>query len=92
MLSKQELKNQKLDDPQAVFEKPADIVKDRELSQREKKRALETLEQDAHQLNTASNEGMAPLDESVLENEPELSKVVQAQESIGEQPKNKPSH
>jgi hypothetical protein len=35
-------------------------LKDPELSLAEKKKALENLEQDAHQLMTASNEGMAP--------------------------------
>jgi hypothetical protein len=91
MPSKSELKNQKINDPQVAFEKPADIVKDNTLSHREKKKALETLEQDAHQLNTASNEGMAPLDDRVRENEPRLDKVVKAQEAIGEKPKQKPS-
>ena len=91
MVSKRGLKNQKISDPVAVFEKPADIVADGHLSQSEKKEALETLAQDAHQLNTASNEGMAPLDDRVRENEPQLGKVVAAQQAIGEQHKHKPS-
>ena len=53
-------KAQKIHNPQAEFDKPSDVVKDSELSLTEKKKALENLEQDAHQLMTASNEGMAP--------------------------------
>jgi hypothetical protein len=52
-------KAQKIHNPQAEFDKPSDVVKDSELSPTEKKKALENLEQDAHQLMTASNEGMA---------------------------------
>ena len=53
-------KAQKIHNPQAEFDKPSDVVKDSGLSITEKKKALENLEQDAHQLMTASNEGMAP--------------------------------
>ena len=53
-------KAQKIHNPHTEFDKPGDVVKDSELSQIEKKKALENLEQDAHQLLTASNEGMAP--------------------------------
>jgi hypothetical protein len=49
-------KAQKIHNPRAEFDKPSDVVKDPELSQAEKKKALENLEQDAHQLMTASNE------------------------------------
>ena len=58
-----DLKDQKINNPQAEFEKPSDIVEDSELSHKQKKKALETLQEDAHQLLTASNEGMAPADD-----------------------------
>jgi hypothetical protein len=53
-------KAQKIHNPKAEFDKPSDVVKDPGLSIIEKKKALENLEQDAHQLMTASNEGMVP--------------------------------
>ena len=43
------------------------------MTQTEKKKALENLEQDAHQLMTASNEGMAPENEHVAKQEPKQS-------------------
>jgi len=68
-------KAQKIHNPQAEFDKPSDVVKDSELSLNEKKKALKNLEQDAHQLMTASNEGMAPENDRVVEHEPELDEV-----------------
>ena len=53
-------KTQKILNSQAEFDKPSDVVQDPELSQAEKKKALENLEQDARQLMTASNEGIGP--------------------------------
>jgi hypothetical protein len=61
------------------------------LSLTEKKKALENLEQDAHQLMTASNEGMAPENDHVAEREPKLDEVVKAQQRIGEKPQHKPT-
>ena len=81
-------KAQKIHNPQAEFDKPSDVVKDSELSPTEKK-ALENLEQDAHQLMTASNEGMAPENDHVAEHEPKLDEVVKAQQRIGEKPQHK---
>jgi hypothetical protein len=66
-------------------------LKDLDLSVAEKKRALDTLELDAHQLLTASNEGMAPLKDHVRKNEPKLHEVVKAKGHIGEKPKHKPA-
>ena len=77
--------------PQAEFDKPSDVVKDSGLSLTEKKEALENLEQDAHQLMTASNEGMAPENDHVAEHEPKLDEVVKAQQRIGEKPQHKPT-
>ena len=84
-------KAQKINNPQAEFDKPSDVVKDSELSPTEKKRALENLEQDAHQLMTASNEGMAPENDRLAEHEPKLDEVVKAQQRIGERPRHKPA-
>jgi hypothetical protein len=84
-------KAQKIHNPQAEFDKPSDVVRDSELSRTEKKKALDNLEQDAHQLLTASNEGMAPENDHVAEREPKLDEVVKAQQRIGERPQNKPA-
>ena len=84
-------KAQKIHNPQAEFDKPSDVVNDSELSQTQKKKALENLEQDAHQLMTASNEGMAPENDRVAEHEPKLEEVVKAQQRLGEKPQNKPT-
>ena len=43
---------QKIHNPQAEFDKPSDVVKDPELSQAEKKKALENLEQDVRLTST----------------------------------------
>jgi hypothetical protein len=48
----------KVENPKAQFDKPKEIVQDKALSQHEKKKALNTWEQDERQLLTASNEGM----------------------------------
>jgi hypothetical protein len=84
-------KAKKIHNPQAEFDKPSDVVKDPELSQTEKKKALENLEQDAHQLMTASNEGMAPENDHLVKHDPKLDEVVKAQQRIGERPQHKPA-
>jgi hypothetical protein len=84
-------KDQKIHNPQAEFDKPTDVLKDRELSNTDKKKALENLEQDAHQLMTASNEGMVPENDDGSKHEPKLEEVVKAQQRIGETPQNKPT-
>ena len=66
-------------------------MQDPELSQAEKKKALENLEQDARQLMTASNEGMAPESDHVARHEPKLDEVVKAKQQIGEKPQHKPA-
>ena len=73
-------KAQKIHNPHTEF----DVVKDSELSQTEK--ALENLEQDAHQLMTANDEGMAPENDHVAEYEPKLDEVAKAQQPLGEKP------
>jgi hypothetical protein len=53
-----EEKKGKLEKPANHYKSPDDIVKDKDLSPAEKKQALNTWEQDARQMLTASNEGM----------------------------------
>lgn len=84
-------KAQKIHHPEESFHKPRDVITDPELSHREKKKALETLEQDAHQLATASNEGMAPENEEAVKHEPKLDEIVKAQHQIGVKPVRKRS-
>jgi hypothetical protein len=91
MAQKTKEKDQKIHNPQDEFDKPTDVVKDPELSKTDKNKALENLEQDAHQLMTASNEGMAPENDDVSRQEPKLDEVVKAQRRIGEKPQNKPT-
>jgi hypothetical protein len=75
----------------AELETPGDIADDGKLSHEEKKTALETLELDAHQLLTASNEGMALVDAHAGKDEVQLADVVKAKATIGEKPTHKPS-
>ena len=49
--------NDKVENPEAHFAKPKQVVKDNALSQDDKKNALNTWEQDERQLLTASSEG-----------------------------------
>jgi hypothetical protein len=77
MVDDSHLKNRKLDNPAETFEKPSDVVTDERLSPEDKKKALDTWEQDAHQLLTASNEGMPGSDEGVApEDSHRLGEVV----------------
>jgi hypothetical protein len=86
------LKN-RIENPEAHFNKPKDVVQDDTLSHPEKKKALNTWEQDERQLLTASNEGMPGSDEGERKKEANrLGEVVQAKDRIGEKPKHKPSH
>jgi len=88
----EQLKN-KITNPETNFDKPKDVVQDNALSHQEKKKALNTWEQNERQLMTASNEGMPGSDEGQLKKETNrLDEVVQAKAQIGEKPKHKPSH
>ena len=83
----------KIEKPATQYDTPDDIVKDKELSHKEKKAALDTWEQDARQLLTASNEGMPASDEGVdKDDHHKLGQVERAKEQIGEKPKHKPAH
>ena len=86
-------KNDKIEQPEVHFQSPTDVVKDRDLSDEDKKNALNTWEQDAHQLLTASNEGMPGSEEgSDEEDRNKLGEVIRAKGEIGQPPKHKPSH
>jgi hypothetical protein len=83
----------KIENPEAHFDKPKEVVQDKALSQDEKKKALNTWEQDERQLLTASNEGMPGSDEGLQsDDDNRLGEVVKAEDKIGEKPKHKPSH
>ena len=86
-------KKGKLEKPANHYKSPDDIVKDKDLSLAEKKQALNTWEQDARQMLTASNEGMEGdqegLDRRVSHR---LGEVVRAKDKIGAKPKRKHSH
>lgn len=85
-------KVEKLEKPQSHFDAPKQVVEDKALSHDEKKKALNTWEQDERQLMTASNEGMAAADEGIKKNESNrLDEVVEAKHKIGEKPKHKPA-
>jgi hypothetical protein len=83
----------KIDHPATLYEKPGNIPGDKALSDEEKAKALETWEQDARQLMTASNEGMAASDEDAQpEDDHRLGEVVRAKAKIGKTPKPKTPH
>lgn len=83
----------KVENPEAHFAKPKKVVKDNALSHDEKKNALNTWEQDERQSLTASNEGMSGNDEGLRsDDDNRLGGVVRAKGTIGEKPKDKPSH
>ena len=88
-----QLRKKKIVNPDAHFDKPRDVIHDDALSPQEKRKALNTWEQDERQLLTASNEGMPGSDEGQRKKEANrLDEVVQAKDQIGEKPKHKPSH
>ena len=83
----------KVENPATHFDKPNDVVHDVNLSRDEKKKALNTWEQDARQLLTASNEGMTGEEEGAQpDDHNRLDEVVRAKGKIGEKPKDKPAH
>jgi hypothetical protein len=77
----------------ALLDTPKKVVQDKALSHDEKKKVLNTWEQDERQLLTASNEGMPGSDEGLQSKDANrLGEVVDAKAKIGEKPKHKPSH
>ena len=86
-------KAQKLYNPSTQFSTPTEIVEDPGLSKEEKKTALDTWEQDARQLMTASNEGMPGKEENLQpEDHHRLGEVGRAKSKIGAKLKHKSAH
>ena len=86
-------KMKKIENPAATFSKPLDVVKDGDLSCQQKTKALDTWEQDARQLLTASSEGMPAPEEGHSPKDPnKLRQVVNAKGRLGKNAKSKPSH
>jgi hypothetical protein len=80
-------------EPETHFESPSEVVKDERLTHEDKKTALDTWEQDARQLLTASNEGMPGSEEGLdKEDNHRLGEVIRAKQKIGQLPKHKPAH
>ena len=83
----------KVEDPATHFDKPNDVVHDGNLSLNEKKKALNTWEQDARQLLTASSEGMTGSEEGAQpDDHNRFGEVVRAKDKIGEKPRHRPTH
>jgi hypothetical protein len=83
----------KIENPQSSFDHPNDVVNDRQLSRGEKRDALDTWEQDARQLLTASDEGMPGSEEGLERKDSHrLGEVVRAKDEIGAKPNPKVTH
>jgi hypothetical protein len=83
----------KIEHPASHYDTPDDVVKDKALSHDQKTAALNTWEQDARQLLTASNEGMPASEEGVDKgHHNKLGEVERAKERLGEKPERKPAH
>jgi hypothetical protein len=92
MVDASKLKMDKIEHPATFYTTPNDVVKDNDLSAEEKKKALNSWEQDARQQLTASTEGMAGSKEGMDPSEhPRLGEIQRAKDKIGEKPKHKPS-
>jgi hypothetical protein len=86
-------KADRIKQPANHYKRPKDILEDNELSFEEKKEALDTWEQDARQLVTASSEGMPGSHEGAQRDDHHrLGQVVRAKEKLGVGPTRKPSH
>jgi len=74
--------------PAAVFDKPDDIVKNRELTAREKTKALQEWELDARLTSVAAEEGMTKDDDKMLDKPKKnpLPEIKKAQEDMGIKP------
>jgi hypothetical protein len=75
-------KNRKIENPASHFDKPSEVAKDGQLSYREKREALKTWEQDARQIATANNEGMAANEEGRRGGDPKLADVIRAKKKM----------
>jgi len=86
-------RTEKLEHPTQHYRSPQDIAQDPTLSADEKEKALDTWEQDARQMLTASNEGMPGSAEGQTPTDQHrLGEVLRAKEAIGSKPKRKPAH
>ena len=84
---------EQVSNPQTHYDSPADIAADEKLSPDEKAKALDTWEQDARQLLTASNEGMPGSAEGLQPSDHNrLGEVMRAKAKIGKRPKHRTSH
>lgn len=93
MVDVSKLKTRRIEHPATFYSSPDDIAKDNSLSPEEKKKALNTWEQDARQELTASNEGMAGSKEGIDPSDhSRLGEIERAKDKIDEKPKHKPSH
>jgi hypothetical protein len=93
MVDVSKLKMDKIEDLVAFYATPDEIVKDNDLSIEEKKKALNSWEQNARQQLTASNESMAGSKESIDPSDhSRLGEIERAKNKIGERPKHKLSH
>jgi hypothetical protein len=91
--NKSDTKSHKIEHPAEHFRTPEDISRDASLSFEEKQKALNTWEQDAHQLLTASGEGMPGRKEGLKPTDHHrLGEVVRAKKKIGAAPKHKAAH
>ena len=74
--------------PAAVFNKPDDIVKNRELTANQKKKALQEWELDARLTSVAAEEGMTKDDDKALDKSKKspLPEIKKAQEDMGIKP------
>jgi hypothetical protein len=93
MSTHSQAKKAKIEQPANHYRSPDEITKDADLSEEEKRQALNTWEQDARQMMTASNEGMEGDDEGLDQSDTHrLGEVMRAKAKIGAKPKHKPSH
>ena len=76
--------------PASVFNKPDDIVKNRELTAREKTKALQEWELDAKLTAVAAEEGMTKDDDKALDKgkKSPLPEIKKAQHDMGAKPPN----
>ena len=81
-------KTDKIEHPQSHYATPDELVEDRVLSLDDKIKALETWEQDARQMLTASGEGMPGSEEGIdPSNHNMLGQVERARDKLQRSPK-----
>ena len=83
----------KIEHPQAYYKTPDEIANDNELNPKQRKKALDTWEQDARQMLTASNEGMAGSEEGIARDKHNrFGDMVRAKAKISEKLNHEPPH